>query len=447
MQSLIEPIAETTLLFFILLTFFFIFRRSSWSYLFASITTMVRYEGAALILAAFVIDMITCKNKKERLRAFGYTVAAAMPLAIWMLGTVLTWQSQSSTYYLKDMSVSGSSIIILAQYINLIWHVGFTDLFVLEPITSKNVFAVMLILNGLLFVGSFAFGVVYGMYKRRWNILALLIFLLPYVSAHVLHAVFRPRYCVPVSWILLVICLYGLQSGWRLVNKEGKIFRAFITVFQCILLIVFSLWLIQLISHLSSVNLISPRSMSMPYVASAVILAVLIMEAILSKAKYILHNIVVASVLCVIVFSNQWQLVEEIGTGQTNIEFKLLANWYEENAKPGEKLLTTFPRLVSIFAPERDDYLLRTGNIKAEDPADFTKQCYDKDITYIAWDSRVGLKRKDKGFYKLWGLKNIEVLSSPHSTGPYEFITQIRVNEKKFINVFRLRSTENKTIE
>ena len=188
-------------------------------------------------------------------------------------------------------------------------------------------------------------------------------------------------------------------------------------------------------------------SISMPYVSCAVILAVLIMGAILSKAKYIMHNLVVASVLCVIAFSNQWRLVEEIGTGQLNIEFKLLADWYEKNAKPGEKMLTTFPRLVSIFAPERDDYLLRTGNIKAEDPADFTKQCYQKDITYIAWDSRVGLKRKDKGFYKLWGLKNIEMLSNPQSTGPYEFITQIRVNKKQFINVFRLRNKENKTIE
>ncbi|MHC4639399.1 MAG: hypothetical protein ACYTBV_18135, partial [Planctomycetota bacterium] len=48
---LTEPIVETTLLFFVLLTFYLMFKRSKWCYLLASITTMVRYEGAALVLA------------------------------------------------------------------------------------------------------------------------------------------------------------------------------------------------------------------------------------------------------------------------------------------------------------------------------------------------------------------------------------------------------------
>jgi hypothetical protein len=55
---LTEPIAETTLLFFVLLTIYLILIRSKWCWLLASVTTMVRYEGAALILAAFVMDMI-----------------------------------------------------------------------------------------------------------------------------------------------------------------------------------------------------------------------------------------------------------------------------------------------------------------------------------------------------------------------------------------------------
>jgi len=72
MRMLTDPIVETTLLFFILITFYFIFKRSSWSYLFASITTMVRYEGAALIMAAFVMDMIYSTGRRERIRAFVY---------------------------------------------------------------------------------------------------------------------------------------------------------------------------------------------------------------------------------------------------------------------------------------------------------------------------------------------------------------------------------------
>jgi len=108
---LTEPIAETTLLFFILLTFYFIFKRSKWSYLFASITTMVRYEGAALILVAFVMDMIYSKSKRERIRAFLYSAAASVPLAVWMLGTVVNWQA-GSTHYLTLFGEKYSKLYI-----------------------------------------------------------------------------------------------------------------------------------------------------------------------------------------------------------------------------------------------------------------------------------------------------------------------------------------------
>ena len=79
MRMLTDPLVETTLLFFILLTFHFIFKRSNWSYLFASITTMVRYEGAVLIMLAFVMDMISSQNRKARIRAFLYAFFAFVP--------------------------------------------------------------------------------------------------------------------------------------------------------------------------------------------------------------------------------------------------------------------------------------------------------------------------------------------------------------------------------
>ena len=77
LQLLSEPIAEITLLFYVLLTFYFMFNDSRWSYLFGSLTMMVRYEGAALILAAFVMDMIKRQGSKEKIRSFVCAAVAA----------------------------------------------------------------------------------------------------------------------------------------------------------------------------------------------------------------------------------------------------------------------------------------------------------------------------------------------------------------------------------
>jgi small neutral amino acid transporter SnatA (MarC family) len=98
-----KPIAEICLLFAILMTFFFMFRGSYWCYLFASVAAMIRYEGAALILAAFVMDMIYRKSKKEKVYAFCYSVLASIPLALWMLETILDWPSEDrgNIHYLQ----------------------------------------------------------------------------------------------------------------------------------------------------------------------------------------------------------------------------------------------------------------------------------------------------------------------------------------------------------
>ena len=145
--------------------------------------------------------------------------------------------------------------------------------------------------------------------------------------------------------------------------------------------------------------------------------------------------------MCVIVVSNQFALARNMRNGQQDSEFKHLANWYLENTDQCEKLLTTMPSIVAIFAPECEDSFVATLTIKARSPADFVAGCYENNITYVAWDSRIGLRDPSHGYYRRWGVKNIDMLAKPETTGPYHFITQIRVNQKQFINVFRLART------
>ena len=94
---LTEPIGETPYLFFILLTLYLIFLRSRWAYLAASVTTMVRYEGAALILAAFVADIIHRKDRRDVIKAVVYSFLASLPLVIWLILTALHGRGRDRT--------------------------------------------------------------------------------------------------------------------------------------------------------------------------------------------------------------------------------------------------------------------------------------------------------------------------------------------------------------
>ncbi len=437
-QMLADPIVETTLLFFVLLTFYFIFRRSRWSYFFASITTMVRYEGAALILAAFVLDMISSENRKRRFLALVYAAAAGVPLTLWMLGTLLSWQGEGDTHYLKVFGLPSGGKFACLAFVSSLWRVGFSSLFMPSPAATEDTFGMVFGLSRIVAAGSFIFGTVYGLKRREWNVLALNIFFLPYVFLHSVFTFVLDRFSMPVSWIAMLVCLYGLISLWGFVKKNVHISRLVIFLLQGLLLVLGVIWFVSLLPYMAEAASVSQRSASVPYIAIGVVCVFLVVCGLFLRWKYLWRDLVISVFLCLMIVSNQFLLVQVVGSGQRDIEFKKLADWYIANAKPGEKMATTMPGVVSIFAPAHKDCFLDIGGLKAQSPDDFVRKCFDKDITYVAWDSRIGLNIGGR-YYKLWGIENIRVLARPQSIGPYEFITQIRINERQFINIFRLR--------
>jgi hypothetical protein len=441
-QSLTEPIAETTLLFFVLLTFYFIFKRSNWSYLLASITTMVRYEGAALILTAFVIDMIYGKNRRERIRCFLYSAMATVPLVLWMLGTFLSWESAGPSHYLRVFKPEyfGGSLegrVGLVKHMGILWLVGFHPLFPYVGAAKSFVEFFSGISKSVVAVGFFS-GAIYGLLKRQREILALLLFFSPYFLLHAIYPYPFPRFHIPIFWIALLLCLYGLQSIWKLINKDNRVPKPIVIALQGLLLISAFVWFILILPYLPKIASISPPSASIPYVTIALVAIIFAARRFIYSARYSWPDLVVSILVCLMIVSNHFSLVQVIGNGQRDIEFKLLADWYNENAKPGEKLLCTLANIVRIFAPQHTS--LHTNTIKADNPSDFAQKCLDENITYVAWDSRAGLAPGSE-YYKLWGLKNIAMLAEPRSTGPYEFVTQIPVSRNRFINIFRLRKS------
>jgi hypothetical protein len=437
---LTEPIVETTFLFFILLTFYFLLKNSRWSYLFASITTMVRYEGAALILAAFILDMIYSKTKQERFRAFLYSVLAVTPVAIWMIGIFMNPQEETylNVYgkeYAKLYVQPEESRTGFLMNLNVLWQTGFQPLLI--PFFSNNQEDINMIwgLSKIFAIMGFVFGSIYGLFKRRWEVLALLIFLTSYFVIHLKFPVQYSRYYMPIFWVALLLCWFGFQSIWKLLNKNERIPRPIIFFFQAIILIIAIMWLVSLPPLLPKLTPVSTTSVSMLYVAAAVVLLLLAGRTYIYKIKNIFPQAVVLAMLCLVIASNQFVLASMLGNGQRDVEFKYLGDWYVANAKPGEKMGLFLAHVVRIYTTKYADNLV--GLPKADNPVDFVKACYDANITYVVWASREGLST-DASYRQTNLDKNIDILREPKNIGPYEYITTIRANQYRYVNIFRL---------
>ncbi len=450
-KQLAQPMAETTLMFFTLLTFYLIFRRSYWCYLLAFITTMIRYDAAVLIVAAFIIDMITRKTKKERLTVLLWASLASLPLALWMLGTYLHWESSSSGHYIKHFT---SNKHVGTGYLGLIWEATFQPLLQL-PAWIKAVFvkaptaaqtASIKSANDLLYglsrivvvIGVLA-GAAFGLFKKKWNVVALLIFSALTVYVHTRRMVSTQRYCVPLIWITFLLCCYGWRNIFRLINHKEKIPRPVIIAFQSITALIAIVWFIILVPLLSKAAPLSARSVWLPFVTIGVVMLLFLTGGIIYQRRHIVRFVALSFLICLMVVSNQFTLARMVGNGDADAEFKKLADWYVQNAQPGENLVTTMPNVVRLFAPQHSKHFIPTSRIKGDDQAGFVQACYKRNITYVAWDSRIGLT-PNNSYYKKWRISRIEMLAKPQSIGPYEFIAQLKQNDRRYINIFKLRT-------
>jgi hypothetical protein len=460
MRMLTDPIVETTLLFFILLTFYFIFKRSNWSYLFASITTVVRYEGAALIMVAFVMDLISSTSRREKIRAFAYSVIASVPLAIWLLGTVLTWSSTSSSHYLtlfgpqsyyaKALSTPYESNVGFILNMKVLWQTGFYPLLMPYPAADEGFVSSLWGLSKTVAVAGFLFGAIYGLFKRNWNILAMLCFFVPYFCVHSRIPAPLMRYHMPIAWIAMLICWFGLQSTWQIINKNQRVPLAVVTALQILILAVAGIWLFSLLPYLPAISAMSPKSASVPYVTVGLAGLLLGVRAFVFRSKYlpqnpvspvrdaaryVLQQVVVLMVLALVVVSNQFALVRTLGDGQTDKEFVELAQWYSKNAQPGERLVVYMAGTVKMFLSKDAEYILDFP--KADSPAKLVEACQKENITYVVWAAREGLSKDHPGYRDAGLDKNLALLEKPRSIGPYEFVVQLGSN-RGYVNVFRL---------
>ncbi len=451
---LTEPIIETSLLFFSLLTFYLIFKRSNWCYVAASVTTMVRYEGAALILAAFVIDMIYHKSKRERIRAFLYSALASVPLVLWMLGTVLTWRRGTSHYfnvlftkeYAERFADSAGNRTGIVRHMKLLWTVGFYPLFRLtteakgsfEKLTVGQIESIKTFFSfsQITAVAAGTLGAIYGLCKRQWKILAFLIFFVPYFVLHAIYPYPLQRFHTNIFWIALLMCLFGFQSIWKLIDRNGRVPKSLVLILQGLMAIVAIIWLVLLIPYLPKISQLSPKSASLPYVAMVLVGLIFAARILIYGPSGFLRELSILALVCLIIVSNQFTLVRLIGDGQREKEFKQLADWYISNAMPGEKLGLYNFQIVRIFAPKYAENIVILP--KADNQSEFVKACYEQDITYVVWATREGL-RDDHSGYRQFGLhKNIAHLRTPKDIGPYQFVSQVGW-KGGYVNIFRLR--------
>lgn len=209
---------------------------------------------------------------------------------------------------------------------------------------------------------------------------------------------------------------------------------------QSVLIVVSLIWLQSLLGYFfqPSVQTRSVQSNSLPYVAYAIVLLYLLIDRWIDRFRFRFGSVTLGVVMALIVLSNQFLVIFKLGSGENDKEFRMLAEWYCTNAKPGEKLVTTMTSVVGLYAKPHESNFVGTSTIGGATFGEFFLNCFRQNISYVAWDSRIGLMPGD-AYYKTWRMERIHELKEARDHGPFEFITQIKHTNRRYINLYRLR--------
>jgi hypothetical protein len=399
--------------------------------------------------------MVTKKTKKERFHAFVYAAIASAPLGLWLLGTKLNWETTARSHYFNLYKGDMESKVGL-KFIPVIWRTAFMSLMQLPGIvkatyvrlTSRaqadaltSALAVFNNVNMWIAGLSCLVAFVWGVIKRNWELLALILYLILFSCVHAFRRAVHARYAVPMIWVVLLISCCGIKYCWSLVNLKNWMPKAIKIVFQVVIIVIFSIWLFRIIPFVPETFPRCTRGASLPYVTMGVIGLVVLIEVCFFKSKFLVRNLALTAFVFVIVISQHFSMARQVGNGSYNIEFKRLVDWYVENAKPGERLASTWTGTLRTIAPKYKKNFIPLTSMRGKTLEKVLQNCYKNDLTYITWTSR-GSNSSKKGVAMLGGRKmsggNLG-LSNPSDHGPCIFLKRIQSGSKRWINVFKLQ--------
>jgi hypothetical protein len=325
-------------------------------------------------------------------------------------------------------------------HMQLLWQVAFLPLFTPYPGASAEFVDMFSKLAILACIAGLILACVFAIIRRRWEILMLLLFFVPYFLLHAYYPYPLTRFHTTIFWIAILISWYGLQSIGGFLAQKARLPWQATLVLKIGVAVAAGLWCADLMRSFGKAASMSPASASMPYVAMLVVGIIIASRALFEHPIQISRHLCAAAMMCLVIASNQFVLAQYLGDGKREMEFKQLGEWFAANGKSGEKLAVYNNGPVQLFAGKNAPNV--TWFSRADSPEELVEKLRQQGVTYVVWATREGYSRgQHTGYQQLELNKTIAFLNKPQSVGPYKFVTQIG-SERGYVNVFRLESAD-----
>jgi hypothetical protein len=446
-----EALAEMTLVVLFAAAVLCIARgRMGWAYVFAMLASITRWDMAGLLPAVALADL----GRNRRLRPMLWKAAlASMPFLLCMVITKIQLSgAEKGAHYLQVLAQERQ--FALREDLHTYWKI--MTAWVNAPLLPRTagevdtVKRVNLAVYRYTAIGlglAFVWGSVYGLIKRRWEVLAILVAGVPYVLVHAVYPYREARFCVPMAWAGLVIAVYGAKSVLDLAREDWRAWSYVKPVLQVVAAGFFVVWAVR-VGYTLTYGIekkACPGIGTIVCWSTAIAVVGYLGHEWLRAGRAGLHWVVVPAFLILAVVSSGIEVAAVMGDGKVLTSFKTLSLWFKESARPDDRMVTNMPGYLPIYTGLPKDRFVHTAAITREAAPDlpaFVRECRRMGVTLIAWDSGLANNTQDR-YYQLWGLDRITPLGRPlegeriRQIGPCRLVHLIP-NEWPYIAVWRI---------
>lgn len=347
LRALVQPLAETPLLFLAIAFFWALDRRSKATWWIAGLASVIRYDSAALIGVACAFALLDASNLRERLLALGKSALAVLPAAAWLLVITLTWPDEHyGENYLHDVQ-AGKFLRNLGALFEVSWRCIADPYWSWAPTVRGHWWPAAQLTFVAACVLLLGLGAWRALRTRDRTILGTLLYAVAF-AGFLLSYWIIPRYCGSLGWVGLLVAACGLHE---LAHREPRA-SAWPGAVRWMVLLGAAAWSAVLVRRWGGQAQQFPESFTALWLTGAALLAMTVIAAFprpfdaLPGKSWLLPG---AAVLSSMLLSNYRSVSYEVADGRYEHELRELASWLAQNAKPGDIVYTPSPELLHYF--------------------------------------------------------------------------------------------------
>ena len=313
--------------------------------------------------------------------ALGKSVLAVLPAAAWLVVITLTWPAKHyGEDYLHDVQ-AGKFLRNFGALFEVSWRciadpywswapTGRGDWW---PAAQLTFIAACVLLLGL--------GARRAFRTRDRTILGTLLYAVVFAGSLLSYWVI-PRYCGSLGWVCLLVVACGLRELGRCVPRESTWPGAV----RWMVLLGALAWSAVLVRRWRWMAEQFPESFTVLCLTGAALLAMTLIAALprpfdaVPGKSWLLPG---AAVLSTMLLSNYRNVSYELADGRYEHEFRELASWLTQNAKPGDIVYTPSPDLVQYFLEPGLLTLTEFSAAQGDSALQFFDYCARKRAAYI----------------------------------------------------------------